>query len=183
MSEIAATLGLGAEWEFRGKKYRISTRTFKHEGYFERWCEQQQLLAIRRHANDANPLLALTPAEYQYHMDGWRRDCARHHYRYPNIGCLEMLATVEGSKYMAYLQLSAANPQITEEFVEQVFDAPAELDEQGQPKLYSVDEKTGQKVPLTPWVDLMQKLEVQADADPLPRTEGEKSPPSPASAS
>lgn len=126
MSEIAATLGIGHEFTFEGKTYKIAPRDFEIEGYFEVWLEDQALLKLQRHRE------RFSPAEYGIQLDGWRHDCAANIYAFGGLVAWKALCSEPGQKYMALMQIqkaSGGSKVVIQELIDRIWDDPEALKE------------------------------------------------------
>lgn len=115
MSEMAATLGIPPVFRFQGTEYKVSPRDFEVEAMAERKLEENALDAVKRFKD------RLSPHDYQVQMDGWRRDVAARLYSYGSPSFMAWAFSVEGMKYMAYLQLAKLNADVTPHLIDRIW--------------------------------------------------------------
>lgn len=133
MSEIANTIGLPYEFDYKGRVVKVAPRCFEVEGYFSVWAESLGLKVLQRHQE------SLSVAEYDLLMNGWRRDCQQGAYDFGEVACWRVALGEAGRKKLAALQINKAGgitlPQ-AEEFVEEVW-----ADKEGRRRLEEVVER------------------------------------------
>ena len=118
-TSMAAALGIGAQFEFKGRIYTIAPRDFEIEGLFSIWLEQQALELIQRHYRN------LSPSEYELQLAGWRRDGVSQLYDLSSPEGWRASVSLPGRKQMALLQLQkGSGPKVTMDLIEQIFDDP-----------------------------------------------------------
>lgn len=97
--DLPELLGMPYPFTFEGKEYLVSERTPEHDALFKTHLEKEALLAIERHLDNMNPMIA------QLQYDGWRKDLSTFQYGIGGATFLQAEYTPDGQKYFAYLSL------------------------------------------------------------------------------
>ncbi len=113
MAGVADTLGVGPEFVFEGKTYRVAPRTFEHEALFEHRVKAWALDDIRR--------AELTPIEYKMMMDGWRHDCASGTYTFGMPVSVAAMFSPRGQKHLVFLALNQYTPSVDMHLVDRLW--------------------------------------------------------------
>jgi hypothetical protein len=126
LSDLAATLGVPAPFEFEGKTYSVSPVNVEVAAAFEVWLEGRALDAIRRHApNPASPERLgaglLLPGEHMAAHEIWQRDVACGLYEFEGPVALSARYSLAGRKHLALLQLQFASKGVTPHLVDRIF--------------------------------------------------------------
>jgi len=115
MSEAAHALGIGPDIEFRGHKYRLTPWTLEMTALFETWLEARAFDAVER-------TFGTVPEDvYRRRLDSVNRLIAAGELQMGSESSVKMAASLAGLKYSTYLMLKAANPDVTERLVEDMF--------------------------------------------------------------
>jgi hypothetical protein len=120
---MAEVLGVGPEFVFQGKTYRIHPRTFEHEALFQQKVKQWALEEIQRFERIMSPL------QYKLQNDGWRHDCASRLYEFEMPICQMATVSEPGAKYLAYLALAQGDKTVTPQLVDEVWKDSAKWNE------------------------------------------------------
>jgi hypothetical protein len=115
MAEAAHALGIGPEVEFRDKKYRLTPWTLEMTALFETWLEGRAFDAVERTRG------AVPEDVYLRRLDSVNRLVAAGEYAMGSEAAAKAAASLPGLKYSAFLMLKAANPDVTERLVEDMF--------------------------------------------------------------
>jgi hypothetical protein len=113
--DTADGLGLPVNFEFEGKTWQVAPRDFELEGMFSRWVANEALQAVLAHADGVPGHVV------QVLLDGWRNDKAARVYDYTGWVCAQALASDEGKKQMAVLQLCKLNKLASRALVDRVW--------------------------------------------------------------
>lgn len=112
MAEISKSLGLGSVFEHDGKTYTCSPWTFKIQGEFERYLEDN---AIQK-AKLMKPNLSET--EYKNLLAGVHKDIASGQYSFGSETVSKALSTLVHFRVLFFLCLRVNHPEITMQFVD-----------------------------------------------------------------
>lgn len=112
MAEISKSLGLGSVFEHDGKTYTCSPWTFKIQGEFERYLEDN---AIQK-AKLMKPNLSET--EYKNLLAGVHKDIASGQYSFGSETVSKALSTLVHFRVLFFLCLRINHPEITMQFVD-----------------------------------------------------------------
>jgi hypothetical protein len=141
MSEAAHALGIGPEIEFRGRKYRLTPWTLEMTALFETWLEARAFDAVER-------TYGTVPEDvYRRRLDSVNRLIAAGEFQMGSESTVKMAGSLSGLKYSTYLMLKAANPEVTERLVEDMF---AEVQGQVLAKLEAAKAPADPPMPPTP---------------------------------
>jgi hypothetical protein len=115
MSDAAHALGIGPEVDFRGRKYRLTPWTLEMTALFETWLEARAFDAVEK-------TFGTVPEDvYRRRLDSVNRLIAAGEFQMGSESTVKMAASLPGLKYSTYLMLKAANPDVTERLVEDMF--------------------------------------------------------------
>jgi len=112
VAEISKSLGLGSVFEHDGKTYTCSPWTFKIQGEFERYLEDN---AIQK-AKLMKPNLSET--EYKNLLAGVHKDIASGQYSFGSETVSKALSTLVHFRVLFFLCLRVNHPEITMQFVD-----------------------------------------------------------------
>jgi hypothetical protein len=112
MGDVAQALAIGARIEYQGKTYTISPWTYKIQGQYERYLEQEAIKAARR-------ISAVLPAdEGELVLKAALRDVAAGAYTFgsPLVG--QSLQSLKHLKQLLLMMLLENHPEATMDLVE-----------------------------------------------------------------
>lgn len=116
MAELAQALGVGPEFVYEGKAYRLKPLTLVHYAMFESWLERQAWEALKR----ARP--TLSAQEHEDALSRVTKDIASGAYGYGGDAFAKAVHSLAGMKRLALLSLRDEHPEVGEEFVDRLFE-------------------------------------------------------------
>jgi hypothetical protein len=119
----ARLLGTPIPFDFGGRLYMVSPRTFEQESLFQVWLEREVLKGIQRHQD------AMSPTEYAQHIAGWRQECGSHMYDYGSPASIMASLSPAGMKYLVFLALKEKQPEVDLHLIDRIWDNPEKWNE------------------------------------------------------
>lgn len=121
--DLADVLQVPQPFEFEGKTYTVTARSFAQEALFATWVSRCSLRGIEQHKDDVDP------QTYQTLLQGWRWDKTARVFDWGSPLVIQTACTAEGSKYLAFLSLREGyekssdkkGPPVSEALVERIF--------------------------------------------------------------
>ncbi len=120
MGQISQSLGVGPEFEYDGKTYRLSPWTYRIQGEFERYLEDFAMRTVRR----MKPYT--TDPEYRELLASVHRDVASGFYNFGGKAASEAMGTLSHLQYLVLLCLKPGYPEVTPELVQKMFETKLE---------------------------------------------------------
>ena len=121
MGQISKALGMGSQFEWKGSTYKMSPWTYRVLGEFEVYFQEQALLNTKKF----RPML--TDEEYRDLVHRTKKDVDAGVYTFGGEEVGRALQSTKYLKYLAWLSLRPNHPDITLEWVEEVFGEDPEL--------------------------------------------------------
>jgi hypothetical protein len=112
MGQLADALGIGASISYNGKTYQIAPWTFEIQGKYERYLEEQAILAVRRNKH------MLPEDEYGSALKGVMQDIAAGEYSFGSDLLARSLKKLPHITYLIYLCLEVNHPDISLKLVQ-----------------------------------------------------------------
>jgi hypothetical protein len=121
MSEAAKALGMAQPIIFEGKEYPVTPFDLGMFAVVEGRLERNLWLAVSRSKGVG------TPEDYRLRIDVAEEKINAGELKYGSTAAAKFAASLEGRKFLLYLQLKVQNPEVTEGLVERMFAADMEL--------------------------------------------------------
>lgn len=115
MGQIADSLGVGPEFEYKGKTYNLHPLTYEVQGAFERYLEKQAIdtfyrLSSRLGDDDRKSMLA-----------SLHRDITNKYYTFGSGGVRQALEASVHLEHLIYLMIKKNHPEVAPELVTEMF--------------------------------------------------------------
>lgn len=121
MSILSDALGLGPEFTFEDKVYRLKPLTPVHLAMFSAWLERQAYESVERNRG------VLSADGYKVALGSVAERAATQEFAFGSEAYAKASASLEGMKYMILLSLKDNHPEADEQFVDRLFAEKLEL--------------------------------------------------------
>jgi hypothetical protein len=115
MGLVAKALGAGSEFTFRGETYRLSPWSFKIQGDYETYLEEQAVRSIRRFQK------IFPKDEYESALQRVLRDVTAGVYTFGSEVVQDSLRSLPHLTHLTWLMLREHHPKVTKSLVEEMY--------------------------------------------------------------
>ena len=116
MGTVSSALGLGSQLEFRGKTYTLKPWTFKIQGLYEVFLQEESLRTCRK----MRPFC--TEEEYRELLIATRRDIDTGYYSFGQPAVEKSLSSLPHLNHLIYLMLKDNHPEVTADLVREMLE-------------------------------------------------------------
>lgn len=114
MAEISKSLGLGSVFEHEGKTYTCSPWTFRIQGEFERYLEDNAIQKVKLMKPN------LTEEEYKSLVASVHKDIASGQYSFGSETVSKAISTLVHFRVLFFLCLRVNHPEVNMQFVDEL---------------------------------------------------------------